>query len=167
MTEQKRDCLEEMRVKMGRPRKYDRDQVALMLLDWAFKEDSLNLNGFCGEILITPSKITEWAREENNFRLAYETAKAIISERREQKLNDGELHVKAYDLNASVYDHFLKMERREFAQFESLLKSQTENNVDEGTKAHIEALLFKLDKMQRQSSARKMADSNISIEPTS
>ena len=109
---------------MGRPRIHDRDQIAKDMVAWSLLPDSINLNKFCGMKGIAPSKITEWAREEENFRLAYEEAKSNLGFRREEWLNEDKLHVKAYDLNAANYDHFLKDDRRQQAEFESRLKAQ-------------------------------------------
>lgn len=106
----------------GRPREHDRDQIAEDMIIWAAKEDSLNLNGFCGEKLIAPSKITDWARADDHFRVAYETTKAILGQRRERGLINGTLHVKAYDLNAAVYDRFLKEERTSQSREDNELK---------------------------------------------
>ncbi len=112
--------------KGGRPREHDRDAIAQELIDWAKKDDSMNLNGFCcsREPPLAPTKITDWARECPRFRVAYDTAKAFIGQRREKKLASGALHVKAYDLNATVYDTFLKDERRLQAEFETDIKKQ-------------------------------------------
>ena len=112
----------------GRPREHDRDAIALELLEWAKLPDSINLNGFCctREPPISPSFITRWAKECDRFKQAYETAKAFLGDRREKMLNMEMLHVKAYDLNASTYDQFLKEEKRLQAEFESNLRKQEE-----------------------------------------
>jgi hypothetical protein len=115
----------------GRPREHDREKIALDMIEWAKKDDSLNLNGFCAEQLIAPSKITEWARANDEFRLAYETTKAILGRRREQGLINGTLHVKAYDLNACVYDQFLKEDKREQAKYEAELKAKEAEKIPE------------------------------------
>ncbi len=116
----------------GRPREWDRDQIGRELLEWGMLDDSINLNGFCctRNPPLDPSKITIWANECENFRKAYMAVKAFIAIRREKKLSDNTLHVKAYDLNASVYDYFLKQERRDQLAYEASLKSQEQESVD-------------------------------------
>ena len=109
---------------MTRPREHDRDKIAQDLVKWAQKDDSINLNHFCALNLLAPSKISQWAKEDESFRQAYETAKAFLGYRREMLLNKEMLHVKAYDLNATTYDHFLKEERRDQSSFESNLKKE-------------------------------------------
>lgn len=106
----------------GRLREHDRNQIALDMIEWAQKDDSFNLNGFCGMKLLPPSKISIWAKEDDFFCKAYEVTKAILAERRERGLREDKLHVKAYDLNSSVYDHFLKETRMEMSKFEAMLK---------------------------------------------
>ena len=115
---------------VGRPRIHDRDQIALELIEWAKQGDSINLNKFCctREPPIPPSKITQWAKESIEFRQAYETAKAFLGFRREEWLTKERLHVKAYDLNATTYDAFLREERREQSAYESSLKKEEISN---------------------------------------
>lgn len=151
----------------GRPREHDRDAIAEELIEWAKKEDSINLCGFCcsREPPLAPTKVTDWARECSRFRVAYETAKMFIGARREANLNKGKLHVKAYDLNATVYDHFLKDEKRlqmeleldikkQLIEWEAKLKSSG-NVVDEAVLEQFNALMGQLSALQE---ARKMAD---------
>lgn len=111
---------------MGRPREHDREEIADQLVEWASYEDSINLCGFCctRQPPIAPSKITIWAKEDDHFRKAYETAKAYIGWRREKMLNMDMLHVKAYDLNAETYDHFMKEEKRQKAEYEASLRKE-------------------------------------------
>lgn len=103
---------------VGRPRTHDREKIAEEMVEWAQKEDSINLCKFCctRKPPISPRKITEWAKECNQFREAYDTAKACLGARREEWLASERLHVKAYDLNANTYDHFLKDEKRQAAE---------------------------------------------------
>lgn len=108
----------------GRPRVHDRDEIAEKLIDWAKKDNSLNLCAFCAENLIDPSRITQWANECERFKQAVGLAKSFIAARREIMLSEGKLHMKAYDLNANTYDYFLKNEKRDEKKFESDLKSK-------------------------------------------
>lgn len=114
----------------GRPQVHDREKLAKELIEWAQLPDSINLNGFCctRKPPIAPSKIILFRNESNVFREAYETAKAFLAERREKMLNAETLHVKAYDLNATVYDEFLKEEKRQQAAYEAKLKNESEAN---------------------------------------
>ncbi len=139
----------------GRLREHDRDQIALDMIEWAQKDDSLNLNAFCAMKLIAPSKISQWAREEDKFRLAYEITKAFLGSRREQLLGEDKLHVKAYDLNACVYDHFLKENRMEMAKFEALLKFAQ----DDSTPPEIKEKIFALMELMQKNQERKIEES--------
>ncbi len=109
---------------LGRPPR-DLIKLANDLIKWSLLHDSINLNGFCGQQNLAPSVFSRYARENEDFCLAYEEAKANLADRREKMLNAEMLHVKAYDLNACVYDHFLKEERREQAKEAS--KEQSKN----------------------------------------
>jgi hypothetical protein len=110
----------------GRPRDHDRDKIGQDMIEWAKRDDSINLNKFCAyyEPIIPPSKLSFWSNEDDKFRKAYECAKAFIAFRREEKLNQDKLHVKAFDMNATVYDILLRDERRLQAQFESELSNK-------------------------------------------
>ncbi len=116
---------------LGRPREHDRDQIALDIVKWAAKDDSINLCKFCAlyNPIIPPNKLTLWAKESESFRQAYESAKLFLGYRREEWLNQECLHVKAYDLNAETYDYFLKDEKRNKAEFESQLNIKENNNL--------------------------------------
>lgn len=94
----------------GRPREHNREQIFHDVIEWARKDDSINLNKFCClyNPPFPPKKLSEWSGEDEIFREAYDIAKAFIAFRREEKLNLGELHVKAYDLNAAAYDYFVR-----------------------------------------------------------
>jgi len=108
----------------GRLREHDREAIADKLIEWAKGDDSLNLCAFCSKIEIAPSKLSQWAKEDERFRQALDLAKCFIAVRRENKASTGELHLKAYDLNVAVYDYFLKEERRSQLEFECDLKKQ-------------------------------------------
>lgn len=107
----------------GRPREHDREQIAKDLINWAKLESSINFNKFCctREPPIPASKLLLWSKECDKFRAAYETAKAFLGCRREEWLSSERLHVKAYDLNANVYDLFAKDEKMSNAAYESSL----------------------------------------------
>lgn len=110
----------------GRPVETDYIQRAKELLEWAQLDDSINLNGFCCTRTppIPPSHITRWRNASEEFREAYETAKTFLADRREKNLSSNKLHVKAYDLNATVYDQFMKDEKRIQAELEAEIKAK-------------------------------------------
>lgn len=126
----------------GRPREHDREQIAKDMIEWSKKPDSINFNKFCAyyEPIIPPSKLLQWSKEDESFRAAYECAKMFLGFRREEWLNYEKLHVKAYDLNATVYDYFLKDEKRQQQEFESNLK----NNEEDKKNTNNLSLLFKV-----------------------
>lgn len=153
----------------GRPRLHDRDKIAMELIEWAKKDSSVNLNEFCctREPPISPRKVSEWSKECNKFQEAYEIAKSFLGERRERKLSANQLHIKAYDLNAPVYDFFLKQEKREQAEFESKLKSQELAIVSEADAKKLDAFVKQVSDAQASSSARKMDESKSNAEAKS
>lgn len=134
----------------GRPRKHDRDRIAIDMILWAKKDESINFNKFCAlyDPPFAPSKITEWSKEEEAFREAYEIACAFLAFRREENLNSGKLHVKAYDLNASVYDYFVRLERRQHMEFEESLKSSENNTIPEEAIQRFDAFMNQLNRLQ-------------------
>ena len=147
---------------VGRPREHDRDQIAKDIIEWARKEDSLNINKFCAhyEPIIPPSMLGIWARESEQFRRSYESAKAFIAYRREEKLNTNELHVKAYDLNATNYDVLLREENTRLKEFEASLKAKEDKKASEIEIGHLEAVLdvVKAAQASYSESARNIED---------
>lgn len=124
----------------GRPREHDRSKIAQDMILWARKEDSLNLNGFCADCLIPPQKLSEWAKEDSEFREVLWVVKSFLARRREKCVSEGTLHQKAYDLNAKVYDALIKEEHREQLAYEMQLKAQQIDAVTEDQKVHLKQL---------------------------
>jgi hypothetical protein len=153
---------------IGRPREYDRDQIARDLIEWAKKPDSINLNKFCAlhDPIIPPSYITDWAKECDDFSAAYESAKLFLGFRREEKLNDETLHVKAYDLNAKTYDYFLNDQlkkeskqdldnKKDIAAYTQKLASENAHHVSEDVLRRFEDFIGVF-----RPSSRNIAESN-------
>jgi transposase len=138
----------------GRPREHNLEEMAKELLEWAQKEDSLNLNGFSAKMMIAPSVIIQWTKVDEHFCKAYEIAKALLGQRRERKLSEGTLHVKAYDLNATNYDRFLKEEKMEYAKYESELAKATDT-ASEKDKENLSVAINTVNFLQSQSEANK------------
>jgi hypothetical protein len=112
---------------MARPREYDREEVGKRLVEWARKDDSINLNKFCALNDFAPATFFRWRDEDPGFRESYDKAKTFLAFRREELLNKGKLHVKAYDMNATAYDAFCREERRSELQYESSLRKEDES----------------------------------------
>lgn len=113
--------------KMGAPRKHNYEEITEKLYEWSALDDSINLCHFCCVYLdppITPDYFCDMANRDENLSKAYKIARSRIGARRENKLNKGDLHVKAYDLNAPTYDYFMKQEKRAEKQFDHNLKKQ-------------------------------------------
>ncbi len=109
---------------------HDRTQIAIDLVEWAEKDDSINFCKFCATKNIRPAKLTQWSHEDpEGFGEAYDIAKAHLGYRREEWLNSKQLHVKAYENNASVYDHFMGHDKREHAKFESDLRKDESKQI--------------------------------------
>ncbi len=123
----------------GAPRLHNRDQIALDLIEWAKKEDSINLNKFCCYYVppFAPSKITLWSNEDDKFREAVELAKSYLGFRREEWLNEEKLHIKGYDLNAETYDYFLKEEKRLKSKFESNLRKEEDSKKPQAVNLYV------------------------------
>jgi len=142
---------------VGRPREYDLKKVADDLLAWAAKDDSINLNKFCAYNDINPNTMLRWKEENPQFRGAYEQAKAWLGFRREEQLSKGKLHVKAYDLNATVYDAFGREEKLALSKHDSDLKKQEVTYNNEEASKQLQSLMSQLSTLQ---SERKIADIN-------
>src|SRR5277367_4267778 len=136
----------------GRPRTWDREKIADELVAWAMLDDSINLNAFCAIKLMPPSKISEFANEDKRFHEAYEIAKSYIAIHRENRLTDGTLHVKAYDLNARVYDYFLKQDHKEMLRLQAELKNQEQKPVSDDVNLALDAIMSQLSSRQSTSS---------------
>lgn len=117
--------------KGGRPREWDRLELAEKMLEWSLLPDSTNLLGFSDIYCIPPQKVSCLARDDEGFRLAFQLVKARVGMRRERALSKGQLHLRAYDLNAAVYDYHLKEERRDEMAYQASLKKLEEEDTAE------------------------------------
>ena len=97
----------------------DHVKIGRDLLAWAQLPDSINLNKFCAIYNLRPTSISDMAKKHPDFTRAYEITKAHLAARREELLNSDKLHVKAYDLNATVYDQFTREEKDRLAKQEN------------------------------------------------
>lgn len=139
---------------MVRPREYNREELADKLIAWAKKDDSINLCSFCGELEMAPGILLRMVKEDNRLSEAYDLAKAFLGARREVRLSENKLHVKAYDLNAKTYDRFLKEEGREEMQFQSSLKASENDAIDDANLNAYLAVMEQITKAQNQLSRR-------------
>ena len=139
----------------GRPRTYDREKVAKDMLEWAKKDDSINMCGFSAEYGIIPPTILRWVDEDPIFRESYEEVRAILGDRREKLLSKNQLHVKAYDLNAKTYDKFLKRETRSEKAYDAKLKAQQEIEVNEAIAKKQDSIIEQLATLQERFKNKK------------
>src|ERR1700679_3582358 len=96
----------------GRPRSTDRQGLFDRLLAWSKLDTSISLNAFCAEFEEDPEEIIRFTHEDKIFSKMYRQVKTSLGNRREQMLNAGLLHQRAYDRSAHVYDQFAKIEAR-------------------------------------------------------
>jgi hypothetical protein len=138
----------------GRPREHNREKIGQELIEWAKKENSINLNAFCcsREPCLDPCKLSNWAKEDDEFRQAYRSAKAFLAARREQWLSTEQLHQAAYNRNAKVYDYFEREEAREDFTFQKELEAKVGKEiseaVNEDVKERLDATLNQLSDLQ-------------------
>lgn len=139
----------------GRPREHDREQIALDIVAWATKPDSLNLNKFCVTYHhpFPPTQLAIWGSQDTEFRKAVDLAKGHLAYRREEKLASSELPSKAYDLNATVYDALIREEKKEMMSFESSLKQQEAATVTQGQIDAAKAFNDQLSSLQSKAAA--------------
>lgn len=137
----------------GRPREYDRKEVAQQLLEWVAKEDSTNINGFVGDYLIPYSRIWQFAQEDPEFREILDIVKSKIGVRREAWVNAKLLHPTAYGLNARVYDKAMHQYYREDAKYLSDLRKEEGQAVPKESEEKLDAMMRQVNQMQEESKA--------------
>lgn len=142
---------------VGRPREHDRDQIAKDIIEWASKETSINFCDFCSSYKppFSHRKIPLWCSECDSFRESYEIAQDYLGARREKMLSADILHVKAYDLNATTYDYFLRSERQRIAEFEHALNLEKEAQVGDGIADAYAKTINQLERIQGVGSSGK------------
>lgn len=138
----------------GRPQEYDRIAVADALIEWAKKPDSININKFCAyhDPIIPCRTFLSWVESDPEFSRAYDKAKLFLGFRREELLSSGDLHVKAYDFNATVYDQFHRKEKITLDDMESARKVKEAKAGTPEERAKADEIVKQLDKLQERSS---------------
>jgi hypothetical protein len=138
----------------GRPREWDRDQIAHDLIEWAKRDDSINLNAFCctREPPLDPCKLSNWAKEDDYFRQVFRATKSFLAVRREQWLTTEKLHQAAYNRTSKVYDVFEKEEaREEYAyqkEIDAKVGKEINQNANVDVKERLDATLNQLSELQ-------------------
>lgn len=138
----------------GRPQEYDRVAVAEALIEWAKKSDSININKFCAyhDPIIPARTFLSWVESDPEFSRAYDKCKLFLAFRREENLNKGELHVKAYDLNATVYDQFHRKEKITMDDMESARKVKEAKAGTPEERQKADDIVKQLDRLQSERS---------------
>lgn len=98
--------------KGGRPKEWTEDRIsdlAIKLLDWAAKPDSYALIQFCNAQNICASKLSNLAKENEEFREALSRAKTRIAARMIENINsrDGNCHPIFFSRYIRANDYFL------------------------------------------------------------
>ena len=93
------------------------------LLEWAKRDDSINLNQYCWEFNVPYSAIISLRNNYDSFKDLFSIVKSAIAVRRETMLTEENLHVKSYTLNAFVYDQFMREEHMDRKEHEMKLKA--------------------------------------------
>lgn len=101
----------------GRPRKFDLEQEAKALREWADQEDSLVLRLFAAiRGYSSQSKLNEYCDTSQEFKQAYNYAKMVIGARREKWLIKGKGHPAPFQRYAALYDSDLKQHEKELKE---------------------------------------------------
>lgn len=146
---------------MGRPREWDREKLKWQLMHWAELPNSLNINAFCclPDILISPTKLLQFVKEDQDFREVYNIVKAFIAARREEANCEKILSDKAFAISHKVYDLFQKEEDREDFKYQKELERDIQKEIkNEGSDeivARFEGFLDHFDSLSK----RRKADS--------
>jgi hypothetical protein len=142
----------------GRPSGVDLLAMTKALLEWAEKEDSLQMIEFCADMNTYPQRIYEWRDASVEFAEALFIARAKIAKRILKKTNDGKFNSSIYHRVMSQYDGFTHdyeedAKDREYERKKSLrayehkLKTQTQQASPEAQE-NLDRLISELKKFQ-------------------
>lgn len=157
---------------VGAPRQFDRDQIAIDFITWAKDNpDALSVPMFATARGFNSEMMLQWAKDDPLFARAYNTGKELIGINRlkatmvSKEDESKRLEKSIYTQTLGNYDLDVRAYQREEKRFEASLKNDESNAID---KSHIEGMEAVLKLMKdRQSSARKIEESNISNETQS
>jgi len=108
----------------GRPRRFNLEEEAKALVEWAQTKDALVLRVFAA-LRDYPSqeKMHEYCAMSDVYREAYNKAKVLIGARREQLLINGKGHPAPFNRYAALYDSELKQHEKELKADEKNLST--------------------------------------------
>lgn len=110
----------------GRPNRFDLQEEAKLLSEWAEKDSTLVLREFAAlRNYSAQSKLNEYADQCNEFREAFNKAKILIGARREKLLMKGIGNATPFNRYAALYDpelkaHDIEMKQKEAEQLKPL-----------------------------------------------
>jgi hypothetical protein len=90
--------------KFGRPAKYDVKDLAKKLNEWIEDTDSWDLCKWCALYKVDPLYPHKWAKEDEDFGIAWRTAKMTIASRRNEMMHCGEFNKVIYERYQHNYD---------------------------------------------------------------
>lgn len=94
----------------------DLKKVAYEVLDWAKNTDRPTINSFLSERSLHPSRMSEWRERSPELNHAWEIAKGIIGDRREEKALLGEYNASIVLSKMYQYDPEHKAWKEKLAQ---------------------------------------------------
>jgi hypothetical protein len=108
-----------MSAKIGRPRKFDLEEEARALEEWAQLPDTFVLREFAAiRGYAAQQKLNEYAQMSEAFHEAFNYAKILIGARREKMLIQGKGNPAAFQRYAALYDPDLKAHEKEMKEAE-------------------------------------------------
>ena len=133
---------------------YDVIKIGNDLVEWAEKENSLNLNKFCAyyENRFPATYFALWCGLKDargkHFKRCMDIARAYLAARREEAVTDGKLHVKPYDLCARVYDRILKQDLEEEQRFSAELGKEVNEHLTESYEAQMNLMMSQISSLR-------------------
>lgn len=134
----------------GRPREYDREVMAEMLLEWAQRPESVDIKGFCAEYFINPEVVMQYGSKDPVFHQAYVLAKCILGYKRDELVSDDLLHTSVYNQALCVYDPFVNEHQEKRLRFEHELTKEQLNQLAPELQQSYTALMEQLKQIQAQ-----------------
>jgi hypothetical protein len=122
---------------IGRDKKYDREEYAVKILEWAKKPTSLGIAGFCAENDLPLEYMSRWSKESDAFRQALMITRAKLADRQEHYLNMGRYDHRLFLRQIGYYNAAIRDFDHEELEFEYGLKKDLEQNKEMSAKIEI------------------------------
>jgi hypothetical protein len=115
---------------VGRPVKYDLEEIAKDMLEWSLEDNAMSLLDFTFDKEYCADDLPKWSKEDPQFSLTFKKVKERIAKRREDAINRGEMEKGVHHRIQGFYYNTLRDYEREEKELDAALALKKKEQED-------------------------------------